>query len=159
MFIRIKEDGKVKLEAGIKFKAKTIRACKKIQAAFNYILNLKCFISKCLLSDSIIPFSNTDWDNILFNKGMVCYIPYPGRAKTYSEITTAQNKICQELKKSTMRYDRWVREEFIAEWGVGRSPNIKRDIRAGLCYQWTMAKVVAMRTCIASNSASTGCAT
>lgn len=44
VFIRIKEDGKVELEAGRKFKAKTIRACKKIQAAFNYILNLKCLL-------------------------------------------------------------------------------------------------------------------
>lgn len=60
LFIRIKEDGKVKLEAGIKFKAKTIRACKKIWAAFNYILNLKCFVPKCLLRNSIIPFPNVD---------------------------------------------------------------------------------------------------
>lgn len=44
MFIRVKEDGEGKSESGTKFKAKTIWAYKKMQAAFNYILILKCFV-------------------------------------------------------------------------------------------------------------------
>lgn len=75
MFIRIKEDGEIKSEAGIKFKAKTIWAYKKTQAAFNYILNLKCFVPKCLLTNSIIPLPN-----------MTEIIPCPIKYEAYNDM-------------------------------------------------------------------------